>query len=51
VTYQITNKTEIDALFYLAIEIVFWDQSFEGKGSEGFEIPDLVSHHDVPHRF
>ena len=47
---QITHKIEIDTFFHLAIEVAFWDQGFQRKGSEGFEIPHLVSHHDPPRR-
>jgi hypothetical protein len=46
---KITHKAEIDTFFHLPIEIVFWNQGFQGKGCEGFEVPDLEAHHD-PHR-
>jgi hypothetical protein len=41
----------LDAILNLAIEIFFNRQVFQGKGSECFNIPDLVSQKDLPHSF
>jgi hypothetical protein len=45
---QLTDNTQINASFYLAIEIIRRHQMFEADSSEGLEIPDFVTEHAAP---
>ena len=46
---QFTDKTEINASFHLAIEIVLRHQIFQADCSEWLELPDFVTKHAAPH--
>src|SRR5215213_11490500 len=45
---QFTDKTEINASFHLAIEIVLRYQIFQTDSNEWLELPDLVTQHVTP---